>query len=435
MNGGGEPDVADAPETGSNERTDRHNDADELPDASRLASDPMPQPTPTPTIAGPTTARQSTRFNWMPLLAAGVVGGLVSVGVHALLQLPVAATTPIGTSAPDAALPPGPGGPSLMDPEPARRAVTEALTELGVPALGIDHGLLPLRGKAWGAHETLPLVSFTCPMGEPCDAALDRLAESIGAAGFAVHHHTRGDREGRPYFRAVSRDGRPALALRAFPSGPRLTLVIDDVGVEPALLDALLALDDDVTYAVTPTAPHSAAVADKLLARGREIIAHLPMEPAPPRRPDGPDFLTTQQSAEQTAKQTQALLDRLPAVAGVNNRLGGRFTASRAHVWAVLGVLHQRALFFLDERTTPASVVETAARAAGVRAAVRTHFLDTTGDALQATLRAVEAALVLDGHAVVVARPDPATLAALRGWLDRLAERKIHLLRASEIAL
>jgi polysaccharide deacetylase 2 family uncharacterized protein YibQ len=102
---------------------------------------------------------------------------------------------------------------------------------------------------------------------------------------------------------------------------------------------------------------------------------------------------------------------------------------------ALLGVLQRRAMFFLDNRTSPASVAEATARSMGVRVAVRTHYLDVPGQDLRANLRAVEAALVLDGHAVVVARPDPSTLAALAPWLRELGRKNIHLLRLSEVVL
>ena len=96
--------------------------------------------------------------------------------------------------------------------------------------------------------------------------------------------------------------------------------------------------------------------------------------------------------------------------------------------------LKARSLFFLDNRASPASVAEPTARAVGVRTVLRTHFLDAGAD-LDARLKSIEAALVLEGRAVVVAPPAPDTLVALQGWVRGLKERRIHVFRLSEIVL
>ena len=75
------------------------------------------------------------------------------------------------------------------------------------------------------------------------------------------------------------------------------------------------------------------------------------------------------------------------------------------------------------------------AKALGVRSAARTHRLESGKGAIDAKLRAVEVALVLEGQALVVAEGSPDVLTALRSWLSDLRQRKIHLIRLSEIVL
>jgi polysaccharide deacetylase 2 family uncharacterized protein YibQ len=366
---------------------------------------------------------------WLTLLLAGVLGALVAIVGGRVLSGRAPADAPAKAAAEAGGVaPPAPG-----DPGPARDLMVQALSEAGVMAVG--HGAYPLRGAGRRPDETLPLVSFDVPAGADRNALLARLEEKATAAGFSVARSGRPDLPERPAFRALARDGHPVLALRAFPPGPRLTLVVDDVGLEPGAIDALLALDDNVTFAVLANAPYAARVAQRLETDGREVIAHIPMEPMPPEQPDGPDFLTLQQSEDEAATALEALLDKVPGAVGASNHLGGRLTTSRPHMGAVLGVLQKRALFFLDDRTSPASVAEVTAQAMGVRVAARTHYLDVPGQDLTANLRAVEAALVLQGHALVVARPEPATLTALKPWLEDLRRRNIHLLRLSEIVL
>lgn len=80
-------------------------------------------------------------------------------------------------------------------------------------------------------------------------------------------------------------------------------------------------------------------------------------------------------------------------------------------------------------------MAEATAKVIGVRTSARTHSLDVPGQDVRAAFKAVEAALVLDGQAVVVAHGNPDTLTALGPWLDDLKRRNIHLFRLSEVVL
>ncbi len=372
---------------------------------------------------------------WLTLLLAGVLGALLAIVGGRLITGRASDGLGGRSGAPASEAAGEEKAPPPLDAGPARTLVLEALAEAGVPQSAVHHGVYPLRGAGRRPDETLPLVSFDTPAGADRGRLLSQLEQRVAAGGFDMVRAGRGETADRPAFRALAKDGRPVLALRGFPPGPRLTLVIDDVGQEPGVIDALLALDAHVTYAVQANASYGPRIAERLVAEGREVIAHLPMEPMPPEQPDGPDFLTTGQSEEELAAAAEGLLSRLPGAVGASNHMGGRLTTSRPHMQALLGVLQKRGMFFLDNRTSPASVGEATARSMGVRAAVRTHYLDVPGQDVRANLRAVEAALVLDGHAVVVARPDPSTLAALAPWLQALGRRNIHLLRLSEVVL
>ncbi len=382
-------------------------------------------------------------FKIWAILLAGAVGALLTLGLDAWLQgRPVpggAAGGPSAANGPAA----GSNGPSpapdlpadVVDPSAARDLIVATLGGQGVPPQNINHGLYPLRGPGRRPGETFPLVSFACPPGRACADVLQTLEAPLAQVGFQLSRNIGGDRPGRPVFRAVSQDRHPALAIRAYPAGPRLTLVVDDLGREPAVLEKLLALDEHVTFALMPNTPSAPQLAARLADAGREIVAHLPLEPQPPAEPDGPDFLTTTESPEEAARGAERLLDRLPGASGANNHLGGRFTTSPAHMAALLNVLKARSMFFVDDRTSPASVALATAKVIGVRSAARTHSLDLPDQDVRAAFKAVEAALVLDGQAVVVAHGDPATLAALAPWLDDLKRRNIHLFRLSEVVL
>ncbi len=365
------------------------------------------------------------------LTGAAVLGALVAVIVDRAVRDEDPPPPAVARAAAAGEGPP----PVPVDPAPARSLVADVLVGLGVSAKAIDHGLYPLRGPGRRTEETIPLVSFTCPAGTSCPAVFAMLEAKARGLGFEVVGSRGGDRPGRPVFRAFAQDGRPALAVRAFPAGPRLALVVSGVGREPGLLDALLALDPHVTFAVAANAPHAAEIARRLAATRREVVAHLPMEPTrPDLRADFDGFITTSMAPAEIGTKVDELLGRVPGAVGASNLLGSRLTTSRPHMSAVLERLKARSLYYLDNRASPASVAQPTARLVGVRTAIRTHFLDA-GDDLDARLKSIEVALVLEGHAVVVAPPAPDMLLALQGWVRGLKERRIHVFRLSEIVL
>ena len=172
----------------------------------------------------------------------------------------------------------------LADPGPARNLVGSVLPTLGISSAAIQHGVYPLRGVGRARGDTLPLVSFTCPVDRGCAPVFRTLQPLAKAQGMALLGHGGEDRPGRALYRAITFEGRPALALRAYPPGPRLSVLLTGVGQDPALLDAILRLDADVTHAVHAGAPDAPSVARRLSGAGREIIAHLPMEPMNPMK-------------------------------------------------------------------------------------------------------------------------------------------------------
>ena len=102
---------------------------------------------------------------------------------------------------------------------------------------------------------------------------MNNIKRRLEPAGYQLVRSNVVDRPYRPIYRAIAKGANPVLALRAYPPDPRLTVVIADVGKEPALLDSMLALDQDVTYAISVNEPYAGEVATKLTQAGREFIA------------------------------------------------------------------------------------------------------------------------------------------------------------------
>jgi polysaccharide deacetylase 2 family uncharacterized protein YibQ len=231
------------------------------------------------------------------------------------------------------------------------------------------------------------------------------------------------------------------LAARARPparqsaANARLAIIVDDFGYDRAAADTLLALPFPLTVAVIPHLPLSAEVAEEAYRRGDQVLLHLPMESesdgAKPEEIELHVGMTTAQVAEALAE----MLESVPHAVGVNNHQGSRATADPALMQALMPALRQRGLFFIDSRTTAATVAYDTAERAGVRAASRKVFLDDTPtrEAILAQLDLAARDAQRDGWSIAIGHPHPATIGALREGVPRLEARGIHLVFASDV--
>jgi hypothetical protein len=217
--------------------------------------------------------------------------------------------------------------------------------------------------------------------------------------------------------------------------GLRLAIILDDLGYDRAGADAVFTLPFPLTVAVLPHHARSAEIAEEAYLRGYQVLLHLPMESANGEAKAEPVELRTGQTPEEVTRALLGMLGSVPHVAGVNNHQGSRATADRRLMAALMPLLRERELFFIDSRTTGASVALDAARAAGVPAASRSIFLDDT-PTRDFTLRQLEAAAAeaeRRGSAIAIGHPYPSTLEVLQAALARLEARGIRLVYASEL--
>lgn len=236
----------------------------------------------------------------------------------------------------------------------------------------------------------------------------------------------------------VRRTSPPSEATRPpAPTGPpRVAIVIDDLGNELAPAQRIAGWKAPVAGAVLPDLRWSAASAEALTRGGKEVLLHLPMEPEGyPRVRPGPGLVLRSQSDAEIERLLEDDLATVPGAVGVNNHMGSAATADARVMRAVSRVLSRRHLFFLDSRTTDATVAEKTAEEASVRAASRRVFLDDV--ATEAAIRGQLGELVrrakLEGDAVAIGHPYPVTLFVLEKELGGLADRGVRLVRVSDL--
>jgi polysaccharide deacetylase 2 family uncharacterized protein YibQ len=224
--------------------------------------------------------------------------------------------------------------------------------------------------------------------------------------------------------------------------GGVVAVVVDDLGYEPSALASLAALDAPLALAVIPSAPHAAEAARLAREKGWDLLVHLPMDPESGRAEKG--SLGPKDGNESLRAGVLDALTRLPGALGVNNHQGSKATADARVVRAVLEVVKEKGLFFLDSRTTPASVVGVEASKLGVPCLERDVFLDDAaaesadpGGAPGALETAWEKGVSLAkkrGQAILIGHPRKETLAFLSEKLGLLGGKEgPRAVRVSEL--
>jgi polysaccharide deacetylase 2 family uncharacterized protein YibQ len=223
-------------------------------------------------------------------------------------------------------------------------------------------------------------------------------------------------------------------------SGPsrgaaRLAIILDDVGTDRGAAEAIFALRYALTISVLPNRPHSVEIAEEAHRRGYQVMLHLPMESLGNGKPE-PQELRHGMRANDVAALVDEFLRAVPDVTGVNNHQGSQSTADVALMDALMPVLRERKLFYIDSRTTKETVAYDAARQAGVRCASRNvPFLDDVAE-VSAVRKQLELALrgaQEKGEAVAIGHPHAATLAALKEVLPQAKGQGVQLVFASEL--
>ena len=215
---------------------------------------------------------------------------------------------------------------------------------------------------------------------------------------------------------------------------PVVAIVIDDVGESVDQLQPFLSIPLPLSFSVLPTTDRPAEVAGHLARLGRDVLVHLPMEPAEPDQMAGPGFLTTAMDAPTLRAVLARLLERVPSAVGANNHMGSRFTRDAARMEVVLAAMRERGLFFLDSRTDPGTVGGAVAAKVGLPFMERDVFLDNDPGEQEVLARLSDLAATAraKGCAVAIGHPRAATASALARFA-RDPARDVDLVPASRL--
>ncbi len=212
-------------------------------------------------------------------------------------------------------------------------------------------------------------------------------------------------------------------------------IIIDDMGKRVETGQRVLALPAQVACAFLPRASHTHELAEQANRQGHEVLLHLPMESVDGRPLDA-GAVTLAMTENEFVSTVLDDLGRVPHAIGVNNHMGSLLTRHPGHMrWLMEAMQRRSPLFFVDSRTTKATVALQVAEENGIPATRRNVFLDDSMDPKDITIQ-FHRLIVLaheQGSALAIGHPYPPTLAVLEKQLPQLARQGVQLVPVREL--
>lgn len=215
----------------------------------------------------------------------------------------------------------------------------------------------------------------------------------------------------------------------------RLAIILDDLGSDRAAADAVFALPYPLTISILPNHAHSTDIAEEAHRRGCEVLLHLPMQSIANETPETQE-LRPGMPAGDVPVLFEQMMESVPGASGVNNHQGSQATADAPLMQELMPVLQQWNLFYVDSRTTAATVAYDTAQRDGVPSAFRNApFLDDVAEvpAVRKQLDLAFRKAKERGTAITIGHPHTATLEALREELPKARASGVQIVFVSNL--
>jgi len=217
-----------------------------------------------------------------------------------------------------------------------------------------------------------------------------------------------------------------------------IALIIDDMGIDKKRTKKISELPAPLTMSFIAYADHLPEQMTKAKEDKKELMLHIPMQPANDKIDSGPNTFRTDMDAALIAQvlqisMPQELLDI--GVVGINNHMGSLFTADEKSMKAFFRAFKPYDLFFIDSVTSKDSVGLKLADKEHIAAASRNIFIDNKDDEnyILGQLKKLEEAAEENGFAIGIGHPHDGTINALKKWLPSLKAKQLYLVPASYV--
>ncbi len=231
---------------------------------------------------------------------------------------------------------------------------------------------------------------------------------------------------------------RNAVSVSVTPGAPVLAIILDDMGGQMEASErAVEAMPAGVTLSFFPWSHQGVELAHRAKGEGHEIMIHMPMEAKPHGGvvlDPGPDALKVGMGSDEIVERLRRNVARLSDVAvGVNNHMGSRFTEWEPGMRAVLTVLQDEGMLFVDSKTAAPTSVKAASHGLDLPVLSRDVFLDhvPTPEAVKAELNKAVLMARKRGSAIAIGHPLPVTLDVLVAELPHIVSSGVVLVPVS----
>lgn len=218
-------------------------------------------------------------------------------------------------------------------------------------------------------------------------------------------------------------------------AGPRIAIIIDDLGYEFAAGRRAIELPGPLAFAVLPDTPSGRALAEAAHRQGKEVLLHLPLEAVALQGQAEPGGITMDMTRDMIRDAFAAALKSVPYAIGVSSHRGSLLTRHPGHMaWLMQEIRLHEGLFFIDSYTHHKSVALRIAKEFGVAAVRRDVFLDSdrSAAALAREFDRLKTLALENGVAVGIGHPYPETLDFLERELRALDGEMFELIPISE---
>lgn len=202
---------------------------------------------------------------------------------------------------------------------------------------------------------------------------------------------------------------------------PTIAIIIDDLGVDRDAARRLIELEAPVTLAFLPYRPYTRELANAASSHGKEVMLHAPMANMA-QIALGPGGLDLEMSREQIAGSLSRSLEAVPHASGVNNHMGSLLTREERPMQWVMDEIARHDLYFIDSRTTAATVAAKTAHARDIPTMSRDVFLDNerSKGSIHRQFRLLLEKARENGTAIGIGHPHEETIAYLERILPQL---------------
>lgn len=134
--------------------------------------------------------------------------------------------------------------------------------------------------------------------------------------------------------------------------GGKLAIIIDDFGSGRQGVAQMMAIERHMTFAVLPFLEYSSIDAAAAHEKGFEVIAHLPLEANYGKMSWlGPNPIMSGMKSDEVRKIVKESIEDIPYAVGANIHMGSKASNEESIVSAMLDVIKEKNLYFVDSRT------------------------------------------------------------------------------------